>query len=267
MANRYWVGNTGNWNDTTHWSTTLGGSGGASVPGISDNAYIGSGLGSGHILSVDTNINCFYISVDYNNGGSISFNNYTVNLSYFEVGSSGLVYLDAATFNVKLSITLGGAIASSGTSTINLGQVADTSAVTTSLAIGQNAFLNVVNLVGNSNTSFTAYLGAANTFNVLNAPKLITFAYSGEGSITIGAGKLNAIGSAGNFIQFGNGTNSLKFNSYQSTPTNCNYIKLQNCKTQGSGVWNAGQNSVDLGGNSGWIFPGKNNAAFFGAAF
>lgn len=37
MANRYWVGGTGNWNTTAHWSTTSGGSGGASIPTSSDN--------------------------------------------------------------------------------------------------------------------------------------------------------------------------------------------------------------------------------------
>ena len=36
MANRYWVGNGGNWSDTAHWSTTSGGSGGASVPTSTD---------------------------------------------------------------------------------------------------------------------------------------------------------------------------------------------------------------------------------------
>ena len=34
---RYWVGGTGNWNTTAHWSTTSGGSGGASIPTSSDN--------------------------------------------------------------------------------------------------------------------------------------------------------------------------------------------------------------------------------------
>ncbi len=32
MANRYWIGNGGNWSDTAHWSTSSGGSGGASYP-------------------------------------------------------------------------------------------------------------------------------------------------------------------------------------------------------------------------------------------
>ena len=40
MANRYWVGGTGNWDSstTTHWSATNGGAGGASVPGVGDTA-------------------------------------------------------------------------------------------------------------------------------------------------------------------------------------------------------------------------------------
>jgi len=39
MANRYWVGDGGNWNDTTHWSTSTGGGGGASVPTIVDDVF------------------------------------------------------------------------------------------------------------------------------------------------------------------------------------------------------------------------------------
>lgn len=41
MADRYWVGGTGTWNDTstTVWSTTSGGSSGASVPTSADNVF------------------------------------------------------------------------------------------------------------------------------------------------------------------------------------------------------------------------------------
>lgn len=42
MANRYWVGNGGSWTDTAHWSTSDGGSGGASYPTSSDNVYFTS---------------------------------------------------------------------------------------------------------------------------------------------------------------------------------------------------------------------------------
>lgn len=51
MADRYWVGGTANWDGTagTKWSTTSGGSGGASVPTSSDNVFFDANSGSGTI--------------------------------------------------------------------------------------------------------------------------------------------------------------------------------------------------------------------------
>lgn len=43
--NRYWVGGSGNWNDTSHWSVSSGGSGGASVPSDEDNVFIDENSG------------------------------------------------------------------------------------------------------------------------------------------------------------------------------------------------------------------------------
>jgi len=39
MADRFWVGGTGTWNETAHWSTSSGGGGGASKPAITDDVY------------------------------------------------------------------------------------------------------------------------------------------------------------------------------------------------------------------------------------
>ena len=39
-ADLYWVGNSGNWNDASHWSTISGGNGGEGVPTINDNVII-----------------------------------------------------------------------------------------------------------------------------------------------------------------------------------------------------------------------------------
>ena len=36
----YWVGNSGNWNDASHWSSTSGGKGGLGTPSSSDNVFI-----------------------------------------------------------------------------------------------------------------------------------------------------------------------------------------------------------------------------------
>jgi len=56
VADRYWIASSaGNWNDTANWSTTSGGSGGASVPGSADTAYFdGSGTGD---CTVNANVN------------------------------------------------------------------------------------------------------------------------------------------------------------------------------------------------------------------
>lgn len=51
MAARFWVGGTGTWDNatTTHWSTSTGGSGGASVPGSSDDVTFDGSSGGGTV--------------------------------------------------------------------------------------------------------------------------------------------------------------------------------------------------------------------------
>ncbi len=60
MANRYWVGGSGNWSSTSHWSTSSGGSSGASVPSTSDDVFIdsNSGFGSGGTITISADANC-----------------------------------------------------------------------------------------------------------------------------------------------------------------------------------------------------------------
>lgn len=49
MANRYWVGGTGNWNQTSHWSDTSGGDGNFTIPSAGDIVYFDSNSGTGTI--------------------------------------------------------------------------------------------------------------------------------------------------------------------------------------------------------------------------
>ena len=61
---RYWVGGTGNWSDTSHWSTSSGGSGGASVPTSSDAVFFdaNSFSAAGQTVTVDTDAFCLSIN-------------------------------------------------------------------------------------------------------------------------------------------------------------------------------------------------------------
>lgn len=60
MANRYWVGGTGDWSDTSNWSTTSGGSGGASVPTQSDDVFFdaNSFSSSGQTVTISSVADC-----------------------------------------------------------------------------------------------------------------------------------------------------------------------------------------------------------------
>ena len=56
MADRYWVGDSGEWIDEAHWSETSGGVGGASVPTESDNVIFdeNSFTQTGQVVIVDS---------------------------------------------------------------------------------------------------------------------------------------------------------------------------------------------------------------------
>ncbi|MDQ3109810.1 MAG: SprB repeat-containing protein, partial [Bacteroidota bacterium] len=66
-GDKYWVGGSGSWNDAAHWAATEDGKGGAAIPVISDDVYLGlSGNGSSKdTIHVDENAIC----------GSITFGN------------------------------------------------------------------------------------------------------------------------------------------------------------------------------------------------
>jgi len=60
MANRYWVGGAGAWNNTNtaNWSTSSGGSGGASIPTSTDDVFIDANSGGGTIMGSFAYANC-----------------------------------------------------------------------------------------------------------------------------------------------------------------------------------------------------------------
>jgi len=63
---RYWVGGTGNWNDTAHWSTTDGGSSGAAVPTSSDDVYftnLSSASNAAYTATVNATANCLSLDM------------------------------------------------------------------------------------------------------------------------------------------------------------------------------------------------------------
>jgi hypothetical protein len=136
MANRYWVGGTGNWNtsNTANWSATSGGGGGASVPTSSDNAYFNGSSGAGTVTITST-VPCNDLDCTGFTGTIAGTNANTLDVYRDFILNASMTWACAVTINMRGSgtyLSLNGAVlgASSGTyaivnitsgSTVNLG--------------------------------------------------------------------------------------------------------------------------------------------------
>lgn len=55
MANRFWVGGTGDWSDTAHWSATSGGASGVAIPTAADDVFFDSASsGASYTATINT---------------------------------------------------------------------------------------------------------------------------------------------------------------------------------------------------------------------
>lgn len=133
MASRYWIGNDGDFSDTDHWSTSSGGSGGASVPGTNDTAIFDENSFTEEDtpeIAISTTVQCSFnasgatglFMIAIGEGGSLTLKS----------ALSGPYLLDVIggtlnTGNYNISVTDGvdfleGATVNLGTSTITIGQ-------------------------------------------------------------------------------------------------------------------------------------------------
>lgn len=135
MANRFWIGNGGNVDDTAHWSATTGGSGGASVPTSVDNVFFDANSfssASQTVTMIATDFDCLdmdWTGVSNNptiNGGVNNINIYgnltlvsgmTVTNGYWYISAtSGTISIITANKNFgSLSFGING-----GTATFNI---------------------------------------------------------------------------------------------------------------------------------------------------
>ena len=120
-ASRYWIASsTANWNDAANWSTSSGGSGGASVPGTSDDVYFNSAKNGNCTIDANVSINGMDIGgytgtiTNTTYSFTVSANNYYTQSSGTFNGGSGTL-----TFNSRLSMTGGTFNSGSGTVDIN----------------------------------------------------------------------------------------------------------------------------------------------------
>lgn len=203
MAARYWVGGTGTWSstNTTNWSATSGGAGGASVPGSADTTFFDANSGTGTVTF--TNGAVTIIST------AISTANITLSLdAAFTL--SNLITVSAGTFTTNnYSVTAAGfALSFTTVRTINLGSS------TVTLTASGNAF----NATINTNLTFNAGTSTI-TFSSAASPALVGGAIGGAG-LTFYNVSFTSTAPVNQIINGSNTFNNLSFTSRNTTGIN-----------------------------------------------
>lgn len=154
MANRFWILGTGNWSDTAHWSTSTGGTGGASVPTSADNTYFdaNSFTAAGQTVTVNTAANC--LDMDWTGAtnsptfsGTSSFG-ISIYGSFTLISSMNISVLGSKTFaatSAGKTITTAGKTLSTGAVSfdgVGGGWILQNDFVTTGIIVLNNGSLN-----------------------------------------------------------------------------------------------------------------------------
>lgn len=193
MAARYWVLGTGSWDavTTTNWSTTSGGSGGASVPGTSDAVIFDSNSGGGTTtITADQSV----ASITWTSfAGTLDTNGFTLTISgTFNLGTTTtrVLTLGSSTINVGTwtgPSNITGLTVNKGTSTINV-----TAAGTFS---GSLMSLNIVNITPPANSTITITTSCVITTLTLNCHADGYLNCAINGTTSLGTLELNGVSS------------------------------------------------------------------------
>lgn len=252
MVGRYWVGGSGSWSQSSHWSDSSGGAGGASVPTSSDNVYINSQSGSSAVITIDANASVKSIdftgavspqldgSAQLNIGGSLKLvpsltMNYTGLITFSstqtnnEIWSAGKIFDSNITFNgvggewklqdsfnngSRLIILSAGSLDTNG-QTVTTGGFYSGGTSTRSLTLGASS----VNLFGYSGQVWS--IENPNSFTLIANSSTIRFLNGGE-DVYMGGKAYNAVVFESNIpgtsiINDSNTFNSLTLNSLGGT--------------------------------------------------
>lgn len=198
MADRYWVGGTGTWNttNTANWSTTDGGSGGASVPTSADAVYFSGSSGAGTVTISGTVVCGDLITfVPTNSSVSISASGATIQVyGLFDLSGQGSF---TGTPAVEFLGGVGASIVSNG-KTLGLVTINKTSGSIVMELIGA--------LTSNNTITLTAGTFTTNGYNVT----AVSFLSNNSNVRTINFGSSTI--ALSNTLQFTTATN-LTFNA------------------------------------------------------
>lgn len=251
MANRFWILGTGNWDasTTTHWSDSSGGSGGFSVPGVSDNAVFDASSGGGIVtMTISPTINNLICGAFT---GTLDANGNSPTISQFLPSGTGTrtIKLGAGIWTITGSLwdfsTTTNATLNASTSTIIL---------TNGIPTFKGGGLTYHNIYFHNFSAPVCVLEGNNTFSDIKTDPGSALNFKGGTTTTISSLTLNGLPTNAIIL---NVSDSGQFTLSKSTGTiTVNYCFINDSIVTGGAIWNA-VNSNDGGENMGWnfIFP------------
>lgn len=202
-ANRYWIGNGSNknWNTTSNWSATSGGSGGASVPGASDDVFFDNGGTGQLILDVNISMKVLTVATGYTdtikqNGKTISTTGWSFSGGTFQGNTAPVTILGNCTIaggtfiSTAAALIVSGTFNHSGGSFLHNNGIVRFSGTASPSAQSISGSTNFYDLLLQPSTANTVYTFDASS--VFNVSHLLT--ESGAYIITINSGTINVQG-------------------------------------------------------------------------
>ncbi len=208
MADRYWVGGTGNWDsfNPANWSATTGGAGGASVPTSVDNVIFDANSGASNFLvTVGFGAICANLTISIATAGRLTFEGSPNSVAIYAYGA---VSINAATsISTSSPISLSCA-ATSGSHTITTNNVRFAA-----VYFGETASTATWTLGSGLTTQYLAMVVAGTTLNTNGQTVTVTTQYySGSfcafniqeaATLTLGASAINIGTSASEWLASG----------------------------------------------------------------
>ena len=255
MATRYWVGGSGTWDatDTSHWSATSGGAGGASVPGSADRANIDY-RSAGAVITLATNPTLVGLTLG---GGTLALTTYAVttgNLSlgggtgnfYLDFGTTGKITITGSGFSLSCSTAAGFSVLNPRARCIYF-----TGTTAQNFYGGNKTWPGIVNQCANILSIFDT-----NTFNdTFEAQGPATYYFEKTKTQTF-TGTISWVGTLANRVTL----RSDSITGVQATlsqaaglPLTVTYADIKDLNATGGQSWLA-TGSIDGGNNTGWTF-------------
>jgi hypothetical protein len=199
--------------------------------------------------------------------GTLNLNNYNVTCTTFASSNSNVRTLNMGSGTVTLTgtgtvwnmATTSNLTFNSDTSTI---VVNDSSASSKTLSLGALTYYDLLLTGGGTGTMIIGTSTATKTFHGIRVDEPLTVQVFAGSTLVLTSTNFNVTGNGGQFNTFQSTSAGTPWTlSVASGNVVANYISLQDSVATGGATFYAGANSIDVSGNSGWIFTNEQGGA------